>query len=153
MRKTPRRQGPELLAGVIEAVYNRLELYRDKQLDINPKELAILIRLDRLGARRIGELAETLELPLSTVSWVADRMVREGLLERLPAPDDRRAMEVRLTPNGDEVLARYKRLFLDVAAGLLSYFDETDKDRFLELVAGLGRRMAEGDSGWNSITS
>ncbi len=146
MHETEARQGPELLAGVIEAVYNRLELYRDTQLDVNPKELAILIRLDRLGARRIGELAGTLELPLSTVSWVADRMVRDGMLERLPAPNDRRAVEVRLAPKGEEVLARYKKLFLDVSAGLLALIEDTDRERFLELVARIGQRMAEGDS-------
>jgi DNA-binding MarR family transcriptional regulator len=49
------------------------------------------------GAMRPSELAAALHLDKSTVSRQIDAAARLGLLERVPDPDDARAVTVRLT--------------------------------------------------------
>ncbi len=50
------------------------------------------------GAMRPSELSAALHLEKSTVSRQIDAAARLGLLERVPDPDDARAVTVRLTP-------------------------------------------------------
>jgi len=69
---------------------------------------------------RIGALAERLSVKAPSVSAMVDRFEANGLVERVPDPDDARAALVRLAPNaplagGLEVLARMER---DVVKGL-----------------------------------
>ena len=63
-----------------------------------------------------------------------DRLAEHGLVERQPAPDDRRGVLVQLTPAG---LARVDAAFadlLDVERGLLGDLDEADRDRLADLL-------------------
>jgi DNA-binding MarR family transcriptional regulator len=56
------------------------------------------------------ELARLLELDKSSVTGLVDRAERRGLVRRVPALDDRRAVRVNLTAPG-------RRIVRDVAAG------------------------------------
>lgn len=52
------------------------------------------------GAMTMGELARSLEVPLSTATRIVDWLVRSGYAERQPDPDDRRVVRVALTDKG-----------------------------------------------------
>jgi MarR family transcriptional regulator, lower aerobic nicotinate degradation pathway regulator len=53
----------------------------------------------------IQELAHLLHLDKSSVSGLIDRAERRGLVKRLPASEDGRAVRVSLTPLGRKVIA------------------------------------------------
>jgi DNA-binding MarR family transcriptional regulator len=58
------------------------------------------------GAMGVGELAVQLCVrPHSAVGFV-DRLARRGLVRRVPARDDHRRVQVRLTARGEALLAR-----------------------------------------------
>lgn len=48
------------------------------------------------------QLQEELKLTPSRVTRLADSLEKKGLLERLPASDDRRSVMLRLTPDGKD---------------------------------------------------
>lgn len=48
----------------------------------------------------LARLGAVLDLSPSSLSGLVDRMVRDGLLERQPDPDDGRAWNIRLTEAG-----------------------------------------------------
>jgi DNA-binding MarR family transcriptional regulator len=64
--------------------------------------------LRRISARpsRLSELADTLASDRPYVSLVVDDLVKRGLAERHPHPDDRRAKLVSATPAGHAAAAR-----------------------------------------------
>ncbi len=56
---------------------------------------------------RTGELAEAAGIRASTATRILDALERRGLVVRLQATDDRRAVAVRLTERGRVLLARH----------------------------------------------
>jgi DNA-binding MarR family transcriptional regulator len=61
----------------------------------------VLAQLHRAEAGlRMGELSERLLTTNGNVTWLVAALEREGLVRRRTAPDDRRAVVVRLTPVG-----------------------------------------------------
>lgn len=63
----------------------------------------LLSQLDRAGdGLTMGELSRRLMVTNGNVTGLIDRLVTEGLVDRQPAPNDRRAQVVRLTPAGKQ---------------------------------------------------
>lgn len=63
----------------------------------------LLAQLDRAGeGLTMGELSRRLMVTNGNVTGLIDRLVGEGLVARTPAPHDRRAQVVRLTPAGKQ---------------------------------------------------
>ena len=73
---------------------------------IGSAQLFVLQQLASAPAGSINELAERTYTHQSSVSVVVHRLVREGLVERRPAKDDRRRRELRLTRAGQRLVAR-----------------------------------------------
>ncbi|MET0928959.1 MAG: MarR family transcriptional regulator [Aeromicrobium sp.] len=101
----------------------RKEAFADHGLE--PSEFDVLSALRRSGEPyqlSPGQLVQETLVTSGTMTNRVDRLVRKGLVERLPDPADRRGVQVRLTAPGraavdgalDALLAREK----DLLAGL-----------------------------------
>ena len=61
----------------------------------------LMAQLERApGGLKMGELSKRMMVTGGNVTGITDMLEREGLVERLPDPADRRAILVRLTPAG-----------------------------------------------------
>ncbi|MCW5636203.1 MAG: MarR family transcriptional regulator [Rubrivivax sp.] len=85
---------------------------------------------------RMNALSRYLMVTGGNVTGLTDQLVAEGLVERLPDPEDRRSLIVRLTAAG-------RARFLDMAneheAWLVELFDGFDRDVKAGLYAALGQ--------------
>ena len=115
------------LAVALRRIYRRLDLLHDTQSQITPKELELMSVLEDAGPTRVKDLAEQLKLPLSTVSWTADRMVSRKLLARKYDAHDRRVIFLTLTPNGRSVIENNRALFRRLAEMAMASLDEHEK--------------------------
>ncbi len=66
--------------------------------------LSVLHTLTREGPMRLTALTATEQITQPAVTQLVTRLEREGLVERRPDPDDRRAVLVRVTDAGAEVI-------------------------------------------------
>jgi len=64
--------------------------------------LGLLFRLLRGGDTPLGELALALDSTPRNVTGLVDHLERDGLVERVPDPEDRRSVRARLTEKGRE---------------------------------------------------
>ena len=98
----------------MEAALGRHKFTRPKW-----RALASLSLRDGLS---IGEMAEITLLKLSTLSRVAERLEREGLVKRRPRPNDNRITEVLITEQGrqafQEILQVSRRQYARATDGL-----------------------------------
>ncbi len=69
-------------------------------------EFAILEALYHRGAMLLGEVQRRILVSSGGITFLVDRLVGKGLVERQQCPSDRRARYAALTPAGERLLAR-----------------------------------------------
>ena len=62
--------------------------------------MGVLFRLYRCGDMPLGELADDLDSTPRNITGLVDHLERDGLVERVPDPADRRSVRARLTQTG-----------------------------------------------------
>jgi DNA-binding MarR family transcriptional regulator len=74
--------------------------------NITVKQLKVMLILSQRGPETVTTLAQQLDVHISTVTGILDRLVQQKLVQREEDPEDRRHVISRLTPKGEEVLQR-----------------------------------------------
>ncbi|HWP62957.1 MAG TPA: MarR family transcriptional regulator [Candidatus Binatia bacterium] len=79
--------------------------------------------LERHGRLSMSHLAELLDVGLSNVTGLVDRMEERGLVERIRVPDDRRLVLVALTDYGRRLLEEMDVLRNDLLTRVLAQLE------------------------------
>jgi MarR family transcriptional regulator for hemolysin len=82
-----------------------------------------LVRLDRSEGLKQSELAEILDLQPISLTRLLDRLAENGLIERRPDPNDRRANRLYLTPAARPLLEQLSHLGRDLMEHVLAGLD------------------------------
>lgn len=98
----------------------------------------LLAQLDRAPeGLTMGELSSRLMVSNGNVTGLAEALVREGLVSRVPEPGDRRSLRIKLTPTGkrsfDAITPTHERWIDQMMAGLA----RAEMARLLELLGNL----------------
>ena len=97
--------------------------------DMDMRHHRLLRAIEDLGAPTMSELAERLDLDVSTVSRNVDRAGEAGYVVRERSKEDGRRRVLVLTPEGREALAVGTRVRRDLWATLATKVAETDLRR------------------------
>lgn len=90
-----------------------------------------------------GELTRELLVTAGNVTGIVDRLVRLGLAERRPVPQDRRAVRVRLTARGRQLMRRIIPRHRKDVAVLLARVPADDLARLRDLLGNVARLIEE----------
>src|SRR5262245_8070510 len=122
------------LAFAINDVARLLRTYADHaagRFGMTRAKWAVLARLDRFEGLKQTELAEMLDLQPITLTRLLDGLADNGLIERRPDPDDRRAKRLFLTPAARPLLERLTALGDDLMATALAGLEASELDALL----------------------
>jgi len=90
--------------------------------DLTPAEFGVLEALYHKGPMLAGEVQRRTLVSSGGITYLVDRLVARGLVERQPCPGDRRANLVALTPRGtafvDRIFPEHARVIADAMATL-----------------------------------
>jgi len=92
---------------------------------------------------KMNELSRLLMVTGGNVTGVVDQLVKEGLVERVDEPSDRRAWRVKLTRAGDKAFAEMARAHEEWVVELLSGVSRRDSDALMQLLARLKQATLE----------
>lgn len=116
----------------IERSINRaLQLYAQES-GLTLLEAKALGRLLDEGEATLSSIAECEHMPLSTMTGVATRLEKAGLVERTRSEDDRRAYVLTLTSAGME---RLRRMFEPFFNEISTVLEQADKDTLQSVVS------------------
>jgi DNA-binding MarR family transcriptional regulator len=92
---------------------------------------------------KMNELSRLLMVTGGNVTTIVDQLEKEGLVERLDEPADRRAFRIRLTRVGDKTFAEMARAHEQWVVALLSGLSRREHEELLKLLAKLKQHAME----------
>ncbi len=95
----------------------------------------------------VSRLSETLSVHVSTVSNMLDKLAKADLVERLRCEDDRRVVNLNLTPKGQAVLGKAPRPLTGLVPHALDSLPEEVLQRLNQDLALLIEQMHDVDHG------
>ncbi len=101
---------------------------------LHPGQEQVLTQLWAGGPQTQAELASALEIDTSTVSKTLARLERGGFVSRARSGDDKRAVTVSTTAQGDALRARINGIVAGVDARLTAGLSVDEQDTLHELM-------------------
>src|SRR6188474_1649494 len=96
----------------------------------------LMAQLDRYrDGLKMNELSRLLMVTGGNVTAIVDQLEKEGLVERLDEPADRRAFRIRLTRGGAKSFAEMARAHEQWVVELLAGLPRREQDELLKLLA------------------
>lgn len=74
----------------------------------------------------VAELARDLQIDAGAMTRLLDRLEKKGLVKRVRSTEDRRIVNIELTPEGDAAAAHVPGVLCDVLNGHLAGFSKTE---------------------------
>lgn len=125
----------EQLSLLISRSMNRFVVGYAKILDneLTAPQYLILQILAGVEKRNCSELAEALDVTLSAVTNLTNKLVGKGYIERMTLDTDRRSVYLRITEKGREFDDRLVMKYKELTENLWSDFTEQEIDLLLAL--------------------
>ncbi len=105
--------------------------------DITPGQFGVLVIINANPGLNQSELGNAMNVDRSTVVAVIDRLEKRNLVVRDPSPMDRRSYALRLSDEGDELLAK----LVPLVQGLERDMAKDLSDKEVETLVGMLKRM------------
>lgn len=112
-------------------------------LAVTPREIKVMLLLGDKGETTMTELAAAIDAPLSTVTRIADKLERKGLIERLRSDRDRRIVVVATSEKGQMLHNSMREHQLAVSHKMLEPLGSEEREIFLELMAKMANGLAK----------
>jgi DNA-binding MarR family transcriptional regulator len=96
------------------------------EVGLTPRQCHAIVELGEAGPSRMKALAERIGVTTGTMTVMADRLERLGMIERAEDPADGRAVTLRLTRPGAAVRDEHARHHRDMASEISLALGERD---------------------------
>lgn len=95
----------------------------------------LMAQLDKApGGMKLGELSQRLMVSNGNITGLVERLVEQGLLDRQPAPNDRRTQLVKLTAEGRRVFRAMAAAHENWIADLFAELSSSERETLMRLL-------------------
>jgi len=117
------------------------------QFDTTLPRFDLMAQLERhREGLKMNELSRLLMVTGGNVTAIVDQLEKEGLVERLDEPADRRAFRIRLTKSGERAFIEMARAHEEWVVELLAGLSRRDQEELLRLLARVKENAVEASS-------
>jgi len=135
---------PTALARQLVEFYEKIsswELEVVKSSGLSPAQMHTIEIIGHAGSLRMKELAGMMGVTTGSLTVMADRLARMGLLERHPHASDRRSWLVTLTESGQKLFAEHHQYHLQLTREITAGLSGEEEALFGELLAKIIARL------------
>ncbi len=126
-----------LALGRVSRAMGRAYRERLEPYSLTRAQFFLLIALYEEDEIPISRLGEKAALDRSSLTGILDRMERDGLVERVASPEDRRTVLVRLTPRAKALEGDLRRIYEETNQRFLSRLTEEEREVLRRVVLKL----------------
>ncbi len=137
-------QNIEHLNQLLTEFYDKMSSWEQSVVKETGYSLAQVHTIEVLGvhgALRMKELAEKLGITTGTLTVQIEKLVAANLIERQAHPDDRRAIVVTLTEEGQAIHRQHNQLHLDLVKDLTRNIDSEQESVLLACLEKMNREF------------
>ena len=127
-----------IMLSIVNQADNRLEAH-----DLTSAQWGPLLKIKNSGSATVAELARWLQVDAGAMTRLLDRLEKKGLCKRVRSTEDRRVVQVELTPEGKAAVAGVPGVLSDVMNAHLAGFSKTE---WLALKTYLQRMLDTGEA-------
>ena len=102
--------------------------------EVSRQQLGLLFKINCNDRKPMSYYSEQMSIPKSNLTVLSDKLIDEGLIERIFDPNDRRVVILGITEKGTEYLCQYKAELRQEMIKMLGSFSDRDITRLNELV-------------------
>lgn len=131
---------------LMKRVLNSIVAQADERLQahgLTSAQWGPLYHLMKQGRCPVAELARTLHSDAGAMTRTLDRLERKGLCRRVRCTEDRRVVQVEITPEGEAAIAHVPRVLAEVQNAHLAGFSRAEWETLRTL---LRRLLRTGDA-------
>src|SRR4051812_28500820 len=139
-RRDPSTQILDELSRLIRQL-SRLSGGPDEGPSLTATQRLALFELVDQGPLRLNDLAARMGTSAPTASRAVDALDELGLVDRQPDPDDRRALQLDLTPEGRRSVDERKARVLEAVRPAVGALPAQDRERLAVLLARLSDEL------------
>ena len=89
------------------------------------------------------EIADDLNVAVSTITGLVDKLEEKKIVKRERSDEDRRIINIVLTPKGQEIYQFQLEEFMRLCRGMLLGMSEEEQDMYIELSRKIARNARE----------
>ncbi len=109
--------------------------------DLSLQELNAISFIGREGPCIMRSIAEHMQLAVSTITTIVDKLVNKGLVIRERSEEDRRIVKVSLTEQGEMVYKADLDIHLELSQAMLSTLNEDEQEILIVLLRKISRKL------------
>ncbi len=122
--------------------FHKLSDENIRSFGLTGPQFSVIESLGHLGPLTTGVLCKKQLVSGGNMTVVIDNLQKEGLVERIPSTEDRRAITIRLTPRGKRLFDEIFPKHAEYIAKLTSVLQEEEQAKLAELLKKLGTSLA-----------
>ncbi len=116
-------------------IEKRLRTALREEFDTTLPRFDLLAQLERAkDGLTMGELSRRMMVSGGNISGIAAQLVKEGLIDRSPVPNNRRTFRVTLTPKGRKIFAAMAARHEQWVVDLLGHLKPGEMDQLMVLL-------------------
>lgn len=116
------------------------EFYKMK---ITMPQFFVMEYLLRCGGCKMGEIAKYINVTTAAMTGLVDRIVRDGYAARSSDPDDRRIVNIKLTPKGSRLVKDMMERRKQVSMNMFSRISHEEREQYLKILTHIKEAMQE----------
>lgn len=112
-----------------------------KKFGLTQPQFAVIEVIGHLGPLKIGEICDKMLVTGGNMTLVLDNIEKLGYIERVPSRDDRRAINIQLTPAGQKL---FEEVFVKHAENItqfMSVLNAAEQKNLGDLLKKLGTAL------------
>ncbi|MBQ9366049.1 MAG: winged helix DNA-binding protein [Schwartzia sp.] len=116
------------------AIAMHRNFFRKVKLPLPINQFSVLGVLNDDGTVPMREVGDTLAMPKQQLTSIVDKLVRMGLVEKKENEQDRRQIDISLTPKGTELIASFEEKLREHIKSSFASLSKEDTDRIMSSV-------------------